>query len=757
MPGSQKYRYNSYMSKQKIVYASVDLELTGFDPLVDEIVEIGIVLFEIDAGICKVVREWQSLVRPSGSLHMRIQGLTGISELDLESAPKKEAVFEQVCSLLNDVVLVGHGVSLDKRFLEVFGVPLGSVSVDTLELAQIFLPTYHSYNLENLSHALFVEHDAAHRALSDAQATVGVLRALIGVFWSLPESVRERVAALVERRGNAWISLFTGAYRERFVGTIQGAELDKGAPERLRVSIPSGGLFSTVLSVDDVRAIPWAALTNSPERWVVALPSREQVLEVAKGGYATPYLGIAEAVSARAVAEAENSAEYLSEREALALLKIMVWQAGQSRETSLLAEINWSLLGTDFKKRFSEVRPFPQVAGVVVVDYRSLAGLPVGVSVWVSEVDKYVAWLEQQSGQILSWQGIIHQFRQIYNPENGFGDLSKSPELQEAVVATDMFYASVLLLLKKHHGLVQGVVARGDLNPFVEDRITLAGRNYAQRLRRLSGLLQDKNFIRVLSGVETFFDTDAPAGELRWVEIGDGRCVFISRPLSLESTQADILRGIKRVVYTTDIQGEECLRYMARRVAMGTEITGLERQLIERPFNRPRIMAYANSVARDGAASQVVADQTACMVFPNQAVLKTYYDSQYGVSAHKQGVIAVGVHGGVNKVLRNFNFSKKSVVLVTQAALAGFSAGKFEVQLLVYVGLPTVDLAHPFIAALVQKYFRTTEEGRLIFLTLSFAKSFRMFGPASTRPESCLMIMEGEVRSSEQMLQLLCE
>ena len=108
-------------------------------------------------------------------------------------------------------------------------------------------------------------------------------------------------------------------------------------------------------------------------------------------------------------------------------------------------------------------------------------------------------------------------------------------------------------------------------------------------------------------------------------------------------------------------------------------------------------------------------------------------------------------------IFMNFNFSKKSVVLVTQAALAGFSAGKFEVQLLVYVGLPTVDLAHPFIAALVQKYFRTTEEGRLIFLTLSFAESFRMFGPASTRPESCLMIMEGEVRSSEQMLQLLCE
>ncbi|MBL8031431.1 MAG: 3'-5' exonuclease, partial [Candidatus Doudnabacteria bacterium] len=137
------------MSEQKTIYASVDLELTGFDPATDEIVEIGIVLFELRQGLIVVLQEWQTLVKPKGSLHTRIQGLTGITEQALESAPTKDMVFSKVAALLENTVLVGHGVSLDRRFLEAFGLAQSSATVDTLELAQIFLPTYHSYNLEN--------------------------------------------------------------------------------------------------------------------------------------------------------------------------------------------------------------------------------------------------------------------------------------------------------------------------------------------------------------------------------------------------------------------------------------------------------------------------------------------------------------------------------------------------------------------------------------------------------------------------------
>lgn len=743
------------MSEQKIVYASVDLELTGFDPLVDEIVEIGVVLFEVRDGQCQVVQEWQSLIKPSGSLHARIQGLTGITAQDLESAPVKELVVEYVCTMLRGAVLVGHGVSLDKRFLEAFGVPVSTVMVDTLELAQIFLPTYHSYNLENLSHVLLVEHSAAHRALSDAQATLGVLRALIGIFWSLPESVRTRVIGIANRRNSTWADLFMRANNEQFAGSIQTAAHGRLQSKVAHIPIPPSGQSSTLCAVEDVDAIPWQALADSSQAWVVALPSRDQVLDVAKYGFASPFLGVAEAVSARAIRQAEDVVEHVSEREALALLKVLVWQAGQTQETALLAEINWSLLGTDFKKRFAEVRPFPQVAGVVAVDYRSLAGVPAGKSLWISEVDKYIAWLEQQSGQTLSWQGIIHQFRQIYNPENGFGDASKAAELQEAVIATDIFYVSVLFLLKKYHGFTQGVVARSEFSPFVEDRLTLVGKNYARRLRRLLGLRQDKVFLKILESVEAFFEAEASVGVVRWVEIADGRCVFVSRPLSLTDDHRGLLRSAQRTVYTTDLHSQECLSYITRRLGVEQTHITVAGQPSVWSLRSPRVLAFGQSLQRDALVVQTVAGSTACLVFPNQTALKLYYDQQFGASAHKQGVIAVGIHGGVNKVLRNFAFSKKSVVLLTQQALIAFDAARIQVQKVVYVGITAIDVAHPFTAALVVRFFDTCEEGVSVLQAFDLAESLRPFGPALDRPESYIMVLEQESRVSTRVVELL--
>lgn len=737
------------MSEQKTIYASVDLELTGFDPATDEIVEIGIVLFELRQGLIVVLQEWQTLVKPKGSLHTRIQGLTGITEQALESAPTKDMVFSKVAALLENTVLVGHGVSLDRRFLEAFGLAQSSATVDTLELAQIFLPTYHSYNLENLSYALGVPHTTAHRALSDAQATVGVLRALVGRFWALPETTRSRVLRIAELRGFAWTALFTGAAGEKRVALASITEQEKEHIELSEEPLPSLEHVSTLVSTGHAYGVPWSGLAESSESWVVAFSSREQVLAAARHGYATPFLGIAEAVSGETVSHAETVVEGLTEREVLALLKILIWQAEPTTDVPLLAEINWSLLGTDFKKHFSEVRPFPQVSGIVAVDYRSLGSVPAGCSVWVCEVDKYLEWLEQQSGQTLSWQGAIHQLRQIYNPESGFGDASKASELQEAVAATDVFFASALLLFKKHQGLVQGVIAQTDITPFAFSRLVQAGQNYRERLGRLTGLSADKTFLKLLRSIEWFFANNTPMDELRWVEIADGRCVFVSRPLSVEAVQQAVLGRTRRIVYATDVQGRVCLDYLAQRVHMGASPTVVQhtRQVDSVPV--PRVTAYATGPERDGAVLRQVSDSIACLVFPSQLALKAYYDGQYAYFPLTRAVVAVGVHGGVGKVLRNFRFSTKSIMLVTQQALAGFSSTKLDVQRLVYVGLPIVDATHPFVSAVLRKYFQNEAAGQLVFQAISFTQSLRPFGSRISQGVTVAVLAEERAVSEE--------
>lgn len=740
------------MSEVNILYASVDLELTGFDPLIDEVVEIGIVIFCIQAGRVVILKEWESLIKPKAQLHTRIQGLTGITESDLQLAPTKEEVIAEVQSLLQGTVLIGHGVSLDKRFLETFEVSVRAGVIDTLELAQIFLPTYHSYNLENLSHALSVNHSSAHRALSDAQATVGVLRALVALFWTLPESTRARILRIAHQRGYAWAPFFASANTEQLVHEVTGALAEAGHIDASDAPLPALYEQPTVLSVDNVFEIPWNALANDRESWVVALSSREQVLEAAKKGYATPFLGIAEAVSGQAVEQAELTVDALHEREVLALLKILVWQASQVTDTPLLAEINWSLLGTDFKKRFSEVRPFPQVSRVVVVDYRSIAGVPPGKSIWICETDKYISWLEQQSGHVLSWQGIIHQFRQIYNPETGFGDVSKAFELQEAVMATDLFYASALLLLKRHYGLTQGVIAQSDLGPYVESRLMQAGRNFADRLKKLTTLASDKNFIRIVQNIEVFFQTEIPVDELRWMEIADGRCVFISRPLSLASTQQGLLRNFHKIVYTTDIRGEQCLEYLSQRAAIESAPKVRMDEKVDAQIVSPRVSVYGGGTERDEALLRSMAEGVTYFIFPDQRTVKAYYDGQYAHFVLKKAIVAVGIHGGVNKVLRNFAFSAKTTVLIAQSALAGFSGLKLEAHRVVYVGLPSIDTSHPFTAALERKFFNSGEEASLVFQALAFKQTLRPFGRLSKQSEISLAVLQSEAGTCERML-----
>jgi DNA polymerase III epsilon subunit-like protein len=55
---------NQNVSGKSTIYASVDLELSGFDPETDEIIEVGISRFVIENGTFVVIDSFGSLVRP---------------------------------------------------------------------------------------------------------------------------------------------------------------------------------------------------------------------------------------------------------------------------------------------------------------------------------------------------------------------------------------------------------------------------------------------------------------------------------------------------------------------------------------------------------------------------------------------------------------------------------------------------------------------------------------------------------------------
>jgi ATP-dependent DNA helicase DinG len=94
-------------------YAVLDLETTGHGAG-DEIIQVGLVLLD---ETMKVIRTYNTFVKPAIPIPPFITQLTGIDESMVEDAPPVEDVLLELIPLLDDAVLVAHNVGFDAGFL----------------------------------------------------------------------------------------------------------------------------------------------------------------------------------------------------------------------------------------------------------------------------------------------------------------------------------------------------------------------------------------------------------------------------------------------------------------------------------------------------------------------------------------------------------------------------------------------------------------------------------------------------------------
>jgi len=153
---------------------------------------------------------------PGRPLTPPILRLTGIRDEDLRSAPSiAEAVALFVAFAFQDgtPTFVGHNVGFDVAFLERAGMPAGSETLDTAELASMLLPSASSYALQRLAADAAIVPDAAHRALDDAITSALVLGHLARIARELPADVISEIAALSELIGPSTAEFFRDAAR----------------------------------------------------------------------------------------------------------------------------------------------------------------------------------------------------------------------------------------------------------------------------------------------------------------------------------------------------------------------------------------------------------------------------------------------------------------------------------------------------------------------------------------------------------------
>jgi DNA polymerase-3 subunit epsilon/ATP-dependent DNA helicase DinG len=193
------------------IYVALDVETTGLEAGMDEIIEIGAVKFRGH----EVLETFAQLVKPRQALPLKITRLTGITADDLTTAPRFNAIAPDFVRFVKNYPLVGHSIGFDVTMLRAQGMHFAQPVYDTFDMATLLLPQAPIYKLSALADHLGVAHPDDHRALNDADVCRQVFLHLLQRIETLDIDELGEITRLMARTDWALRDLFNAVQRAR--------------------------------------------------------------------------------------------------------------------------------------------------------------------------------------------------------------------------------------------------------------------------------------------------------------------------------------------------------------------------------------------------------------------------------------------------------------------------------------------------------------------------------------------------------------
>ncbi|MDO4564811.1 MAG: exonuclease domain-containing protein [Clostridia bacterium] len=191
-------------------YVALDLETTGFEAGIDEIIEFGAA--RVRGG--EVVETFQQLVKPQYGISPEIARITGITNDMVADCPRIEEVLPRFLDFVGDDVVVAHNANFDVNFLiyasDDYDFP--NDFIDTLRWARRLLKLDH-HRLPDVVAALEIPVSEHHRALSDALTCAEIYERLkkklveLGVELMFAPSARPPIKRTVDSFGRPVIEI----------------------------------------------------------------------------------------------------------------------------------------------------------------------------------------------------------------------------------------------------------------------------------------------------------------------------------------------------------------------------------------------------------------------------------------------------------------------------------------------------------------------------------------------------------------------
>lgn len=179
-------------------YTVIDIETTGLDSSLDDILEISAVKVRNNT----ITDSFSSLVHYAEELPEFITKLTGITNDMVKDAPSLDIVLNNFYNFIGNDILIGHNVNFDINFLydnlkKNANKYLSNDFVDTLRLARKVIKELDHHRLSDLLSYYKIDNSNQHRALADCNYTFEIynnlkkdIYALYGNFEDFANSIK---------------------------------------------------------------------------------------------------------------------------------------------------------------------------------------------------------------------------------------------------------------------------------------------------------------------------------------------------------------------------------------------------------------------------------------------------------------------------------------------------------------------------------------------------------------------------------------
>lgn len=717
--------------KQKI-YCSLDIETSGFDPLKNEVLEVGMVFFVIEDGAVKITEEYTKVFKPKGEVQANILALTGISQKELDEAESFDGYKKELQKKLGGSVIVGHNVVFDIKFLQAFGIEFSGEVVDTLDLVQFILPTHHSYNLENLMHSFDISHKDAHRALADSRATLKLLESLIGVYCGFTDELKEQIKTISAGNNLSWAEFLDLDLPVKKISQAPAETKETSANKYPLWNLKGKTIYNFPIGKKCVEDVAYA-LASGKQKALLVVPKIQQVISLWKEGVVAPVFSPEFRFNEKRF-NIFLKRKKLTPDEAKFIMKVLVWRETNWQHECIL-DLNLSFFGGQFRELINGGDLGEPVAGnVACTDQETFLSFPLKdlyskrflVIAGLSEFENNVS---QNIGAKVSWGYISYLLKSIYNPELG-GKAEIKDAVTKAQSATDLFFGLVGALLSGGEQIFQYIKIADIQNSEAFNKVQKAAENYISKIREINQLLKMNEIGRFTDNLEKFFVEDKAF--VKWVELADKRCVFFSSPIRIDKLVRQSLLNYKKVCFADALASEKLIQYFVARLGLEEfavetispqaggqgDLLGLLHKSLKKT---KKVKCYCLPETADDKKILSIIEGShfpAAVLWGSSLPIKQFHDANYQNLKSRAALLVQSNSGGSNKIFHNFEIHKNSLLLATDKfILKNLQNTKnldpvenLPVKTLVLCHLPFEQYTHPYQEAVSAQFANSFED-----------------------------------------------